>query len=198
MTAYRTYDQLTPFKYSLVMADNPWKFDTWSDKGKGRSPDAHYETMSMDELRSWRVADICTRDAFLWFWATAPMLDEQIGLLKAWGFRYVTMGFWGKITQSSPMRPHMGGGYVLRECGEPFLIGKIGNPPVLDRGIRSLMLSPRRDHSRKPDCAYAAAARLVPEDTFKLDMFSRQIRPGWDQMGFEYDKFPEITEDEGC
>jgi len=150
--------------------------------------------MSLDELKSMRVADICSRNAYLWLWATAPMLDVQMDILKAWGFRYVTMGFWGKVTKSEPVRPHMGGGHIIRECGEPYLIGKIGNPPINDRGIRSLLLDPRREHSRKPESCYDNAARLVPDDVFKLDMFSRQIRPGWDQMGFEYDKFPAITE----
>jgi hypothetical protein len=36
--------------YRVIYADPPWRFATYSDKGKGRSPDAHYDCLSIERL----------------------------------------------------------------------------------------------------------------------------------------------------
>jgi N6-adenosine-specific RNA methylase IME4 len=44
-----------------------------------------------------------------------------------------------------------------------------------------------REHSRKPDEAFAAAEELCG-DVHRLELFSRQSRDGWDSFGDEVDK----------
>jgi len=51
---------------------------------------------------------------------------------------------------------------------------------------------PRREHSRKPDEAFAAAEALMPS-VRRVELFSRQHRPGWDAWGNEAGKFEEAT-----
>lgn len=82
----------------------------------------------------------------------------------------------------------MGTGYVLRSAAEVFLIGRFGEPKTLNRGTRNVIEAPRREHSRKPDEAYAACEGLFPA-LRRADLFSRQSRPGWDSWGNEATKF---------
>ena len=45
-----------------------------------------------------------------------------------------------------------------------------------------------REHSRKPDEAYAMLEALSP-NARRADVFARQRRPGWDGWGLELSKF---------
>lgn len=118
--------------------------------------------------------------------ATYPMLPQAVQVMAAWGFPYVTGGTWVKRGTSGKLA--MGTGYVLRSCSEIFLLGKHGSPRTCSRSIRNVIEAPRREHSRKPEEAYAMA-----EDLFgparRADLFSRASRPGWDAWGNEAGKF---------
>jgi hypothetical protein len=48
-------------RYRVIYADPPWRFATHSDKGKGRSAEAHYDCLSMEHLtrRPKRVKSGC-------------------------------------------------------------------------------------------------------------------------------------------
>lgn len=189
MTAYSRIEDVPLMKYGLIKADPAWTHLRWSDRGSTRAPDQHYKTMPMQEIMDLPVANLASKDCFLWLWVPGCFLNKGEAVMNAWGFKFVTSGFWMKNQLKDPTKGRMGTGYVLRECGEPFMIGKIGNPKVYDRGIPSAFLEPRREHSRKPEQGYALADRLAPPNSFKLDLFSRQEREGWDCMGDESDKF---------
>jgi N6-adenosine-specific RNA methylase IME4 len=47
---------------------------------------------------------------------------------------------------------------------------------------------PLREHSRKPDEAYEVAEKLFG-GTARMDLFSREQRPGWTAFGDEHSKF---------
>src|SRR5215475_1917729 len=51
--------------YGVILADPPWPFATWSPKGKGRSAEAHYDTMSIEDIKALPVADSATADCVL-------------------------------------------------------------------------------------------------------------------------------------
>jgi N6-adenosine-specific RNA methylase IME4 len=53
--------------------------------------------------------------------------------------------------------------------------------------VPRLMVSPRREHSRKPDETHGRVERLVPGPY--LEMFSRTDRAGWDCWGAEAGHF---------
>ena len=184
---------LQPLSYDFIMADPAWRFEAWSEKGKKhKAPEAHYKTMTMEETRALPVADLGRGDALLWCWATNPMIDQQIQCVRDWGFKFVTMGVWGKTTKpyapESPVKLAFGTGYRLRCASEPFIIATLGNPETV-RNIRTLFLAPVREHSRKPDEAYEIAERMMPSALRRADLFSRQSRPGWDAWGDEATKF---------
>lgn len=182
------FAHLQMFAYDFIMADPPWRFETWSEAGKAKkSPERHYGTMSIDEIAALPVGHLAGIDCTLWLWATHPMVDQQIEVIRRWGFRFVTSGAWVKRTATGKLA--FGTGYRLRSASEPFLLATNGNPETA-KNIRSVVEGPVREHSRKPDEAYAEAERMMPHAR-RADLFSRQSRPGWDSWGLEATKFDE-------
>ena len=182
------FGALRPLSYDVLMIDPPWSFDNWSEGGNGKNAKAHYACMSTTDIAALPVGHLARGDAWLWLWATYPMLPEALDVMRAWGFTFVTAGSWIKRGESGKLA--MGTGYVLRSCSEPFLLGRFGRPRTFSRSIRNVLEAPRREHSRKPDEAYAMAEALFGEGR-RLDLFSRESRPGWDAFGFEAGKFDE-------
>lgn len=182
---------LTPLKprhYGLAKIDPPWAFKTYSAKGKGKSAEQHYDTMTLDDIFAMPIADLAHRDGmWVWLYATAPMYDAARQCFDKWGVTYVTMGVWVKMVKDGS-KPTFGTGYALRNCHEPFLIGKVGKPKIHARDIRSAILEPRREHSRKPEQGYVEAAKMAGPYP-KADIFSREQRPDWDSWGNETSKF---------
>lgn len=171
--------------FGLIMADPPWETQMRSEKGYAKSPEAHYETMPLADICAMPVEALAAPDCLLWLWARGAMLREAIQVVDAWGFQLKTSGWWAKMTTKG--KQTFGTGYVLRNAGEPFLIATRGAPGTT-KGVRDTILGQRRQHSRKPEEAYVAAERLVP-DVRRLDLFSRQNREGWTSWGHEVGKF---------
>jgi N6-adenosine-specific RNA methylase IME4 len=120
----------------------------------------------------------------------ADAARSRVGeVIKAWGFRYVTGGPWLKRTVTGKLA--FGCGYRLRDCNEPFLVA-IAGEPLTSKGERNLIDGLRREHSRKPDEAFAWCERLMPQAR-RLELFSRQSRKGWDTWGLEAGKFDPVV-----
>lgn len=186
MTVYNgPFSEIPPFRYNFIMADPPWAFENWSKKGSKKNASDKYSCMALDEIKQLPVGHIARPDTILWLWATNPMLPHALEVIDAWGFTFKTAGHWGKVSENNTLS--FGTGYLLRSAGEPFLIGTIGKPKNA-RNVRSLILAPRREHSRKPDRAYYWAEQLLPGAT-RIELFSRQPREGWDSWGDEVEKF---------
>lgn len=171
--------------YQLVMADPPWTFRTWSDKGKGRSPEQHYSCMTLQEIAALPVAERSAPDAILMLWATLPMMPQALGVLESWGYSYRTTGFvWIKENEG---RLAMGTGYYTRANAEICLLGRRGKGlPVLDRGVLNVIKAPRRRHSQKPDEQYRQLDRLFGTGIRRLEMFARPPHaPGWHVWGLQ-------------
>lgn len=183
------FGDMRPLSFDFVMADPPWSFDNFSAKGEAKNAKAQYSCMDLAAIKALPVGQLAARDCVLWLWATNPMLPEAIETLRAWGFTFKTAGHWSKKTANG--KQAFGTGYILRCAGEPFLIGTMGNPTCA-RNVRSVIEGPIREHSRKPDEAYAAAEAMMPNAMNRADIFSRQTRPGWVSWGNETEKFTEM------
>lgn len=190
MSAVADFDALRPAGgFDLIVADPPWSYAMWSAKGEAKSPQAHYACMSIADIAALPVARLAARDCLLWLWAVNAMLPQAIDVLRAWGFTFKTAGHWSKRTRHG--KQAFGTGYILRSAGEPFLIGTIGKPKTT-RGVRSVIEGQVREHSRKPDEAFAAAEALMPEGR-RIELFSRQCRPGWANWGDQADRFEGVS-----
>lgn len=180
------FAQLRPLSYQTIMVDPPWAFKARSQRGvTSRSAGGQYSTMSLEKIKGLPVGDLAGGDCLLWLWATHPMIREAIEVLDAWGFRFLTSGVWVKRTCGGKLA--FGTGYRLRCASEPFMLGAMGKPSTT-RAQRTVIEGPLREHSRKPDEAYAAAERLMPR-AFRADLFARERRAGWDGWGDELEKF---------
>jgi N6-adenosine-specific RNA methylase IME4 len=106
-------------------------------------------------------------------------------IIDRWGFRYATGGPWVKTTRNGKVV--FGTGHRLRGATEPFLIGVRGHPKT-SRSLRNLIEGidafdgERREHSRKPDDAYAWCEQLMP-GARRLEIFSQTDRSGWTTVG---------------
>lgn len=191
------FGELPLFGFDLIMADPPWPFDLWSEAGEEKSPQAQYETMTLDEIAALPVGHLADRNCILFLWATWPLIldrnDAGISpagsIMRAWGFRYATGGAWIKRTRSGKLG--FGTGYRVRSSCEPWLLGINGDPetPGASRA-RNVIEGLARQHSRKPDEAYKWAERYMP-NARRLDLFARQSRPGWTGWGLEATRFDE-------
>lgn len=179
------FETLAPLSYDLIMADPPWRFQNYSVKGERKGAAAQYRCMSIEEIKALPVSQLGRPDCLLWLWATNPMLDAAFDVMRAWGFRFKTAGHWVKRTKNGCLG--FGPGYIFRVAGEPYLIGTLGSPKTT-RSCRSIVEGLVREHSRKPEEAYALAEKLIP-GARRADLFSRQSRPGWDSWGLEAGKF---------
>lgn len=209
MSALAQFLAMRPFGgYNMIMADPAWRFDLRSSAGEEKAPQAHYDCMPVQAIAALPVEAIAADDCLLWLWATNPMIPEALAVIGAWGFTFKTAGTWVKRTKHG--KDAFGTGYLLRSSNEPFLIATRGAPkttratrstiPTYDDGFHavagggdwtggSITIEARaREHSRKPDEAFAAAEALMP-DARRIELFSRQMRPGWTVWGNEVGKF---------
>lgn len=180
------FEPLRPYSYDVIMADPPWKLRHRSARGVAKSAQSKYQVMTLAEIVALPVRRLAAESCWLWLWTTSPMLQQGLQIMDAWGFRYVTAGTWSKRGPTG--RLAFGTGHVLRCAGEHYLIGRIGAPPVCSHSVRNVIEERRREHSRKPDSAYADAEKLFGPAR-RADLFARESRPGWDSWGDEAGKF---------
>lgn len=181
------FGRLVPQSYDVILADPPWRFENYSAEGEEKNPLAHYDCMTIDDLRALPVARLAAPNCALVMWATAPLLDKAIDLLSDWGFTYKSAGAWAKQS-SSGRKWSFGTGYCFRSAAEFFLLGTRGDPTFASRSVRNLIVAPVREHSRKPDEMHDNIEAMFPFAR-KCELFARQRRLGWDAWGNETDKF---------
>src|SRR5262252_1502673 len=109
-------------KYKAILADPPWTFKTRSKKGRGRSADAWYNTLTIEEIQSFPVSDYADLNCVLFLWVTDPFLETAFTVIKHWGFSFKTVGFyWIKTSKDGSTFP-IGTGYYTRANPEQCLL----------------------------------------------------------------------------
>jgi N6-adenosine-specific RNA methylase IME4 len=144
--------------------------------------------MSLAEIKALPVPEWAADDCVLLLWTTDPLLEKAFEIVRAWGFTYKTVGFyWAKLkradTSFSEGSFFTGLGFWTRANPELCLLATRGKPHRRGTNVRKLIVSPRREHSRKPDEAYERIEALC-EGPY-LEMFARFPRPGWDSWGLD-------------
>jgi N6-adenosine-specific RNA methylase IME4 len=201
------FGDLPQHGFGLIMADPPWAYENWSKAGEHKNASAKYDCQSLLWIKQLPVAELADDDCILWLWAINPLLPEAIEVMAEWGFKFKTAGTWVKRTVHG--KDAFGTGYLLRSSNEPFLIGTRGQP-VTSKSVRSTVASGKahdtdplanigftieaiaREHSRKPDEAFTAAEKLMP-NAHRLELFSRQERENWSVWGNQTDKFKGVA-----
>lgn len=194
--------------FGVIYADPPWHFrartalqvGNWTSR---RDAEKHYAVMGADDIAAMPVRDLAADDAHLFLWTTGPCLPQAFEVIKAWGFRYSAVAFtWVKLKRSHDAQQlrvlptadcdlHVGLGLTTRKNAEFVLLGRRGNAKRLAKNVREIILSPVRQHSRKPDEAAARIERYCAGPY--LELFARQTRPSWTSWGNERGKFDEVS-----
>lgn len=186
------FDRFPCLPYSVIYADPPWLFKTRSDKGIVKSPQAQYDCMGIEDIKALPVQFCSDEDCVLFMWATWPLLQEGLDVIKAWGFQYKTGLAWHKRSSTwTPDSPNpktaFGTGYIFRSASECLLVGTRGRPQLKNRSTRNVLEAAVREHSRKPDQCYGMIEAMY--DGPYLELFARQSAPGWDVWGNQTEKF---------
>lgn len=168
-------------QYGVILADPPWNYAVWSKRGAGRTAEAHYPTMTTGSIAALPVADLAAPDCALLMWATYPNLTAAMEVMEAWGFTYRTVAFtWVKLNPRG-LGLATGLGYWTRANAEICLLGTRGHPKRKAKDVPQVIVSPRREHSRKPDAQYERIERLL--DGPYIELFARHRREGWTVWG---------------
>jgi N6-adenosine-specific RNA methylase IME4 len=176
--------------FPLIYADPPWKWghfgeiDQENERGKGRTPDQHYPTLTYDEIKEFRVGgksvrEIAHEDAALLMWCTSANIQFALEVMEAWGFNYKAQAIWDK--EASGM------GLVFRNQHEPLLYGTRGNMPGPQHQPPSMFRFPRGRHSAKPPEIRQEIERMYPDfdARTRLELFARETTKDWTCHGFE-------------
>lgn len=181
-------------RYSIILADPPWQYRNQSKTLNGVAKN-HYSTMTLEELKQLPVQALAEDDAALLLWATFPTLTDAMAVMESWGFKYKTAPFvWAKRTKNN--KPEFGPGFWTRAGAEVCLLGLRGKAKYKtmasgNRSIRQVIESIRREHSRKPEESYERIELLFKPHLKRIELFSREPRPGWAAWGDEVEKFNE-------
>ena len=173
-------------KYQIIYADPPWSYKVYSEDKKSAQECAkkYYKTMEIEDICNLPVADLADKDCKLFLWATPPCLPEALETMCSWGFEYKTIVFcWIKTTDKRD-RPFFGIGHWTASNCELVLGGlkKGGRLNRQDKSISQIILSPREDHSKKPNIVRSKIVQLCG-DIPRIELFARQKAEGWDVWG---------------
>jgi len=167
-------------KHSVILADPSWQYNDKAMAGK-RGSSFKYPVMTVEEIAKLPVQRIAKRNCILFLWATPPMINEALYVMKEWGFKYKTFGFvW--IKRSKKGTTKIGMGSWTRANAEICLIGTRGKPKRKSASIRQIIESIPREHSRKPDEIYERIEKLVG-NVSRIELFARHRRKGWSSWG---------------
>jgi len=173
-------------KYNIIYADPPWNFNF--QKRNGLSDEAKerlYPTMKAQDIINLSVDSIASDNCVLFLWVMNSEIPLALRCISAWGFIYKTMAFtWVKTTSNG--KYCFGGGNWTRSNPELCMLATKGKPKKLSASVRELVVSERREHSRKPDEIRDAIVELCG-DLPRIELFARQKTEGWDSIGSDID-----------
>ncbi|MCH8467710.1 MAG: S-adenosylmethionine-binding protein [Roseinatronobacter sp.] len=183
-------DALRGQKFQTILADPPWQFQNRTGK---MAPEhkrlARYPTLSLDEICDMPVKALAADPAHLYLWVPNALLPEGLKVLEHWGFQYKSNLVWYKVRKDGgPDR--RGVGFYFRNVTEILLFGVRGkNARTLapGRSQENILVTQKREHSRKPDEQYD----LIERCSFgnRLELFARGPRAGWTVWGNQSEEY---------
>lgn len=176
-------------KYDILYTDPPWQ------QGRGGKKRARpnstgmvvpYKTMDIPgimEIHNYVANELMNEKHNVFMWTIDKYLPQTEEIMDLLGYRLHARLIWDKGNGPAPA-------YTVRFAHEYLLwFYKNGNIILPDRDKRGafstvLRENSKRNHSKKPECAYQILETLFPQAK-KLELFARTERNGWDQWGNE-------------
>ncbi len=185
-------DLISIGKFGTILADPPWLFQNRTGKVAPEHKRLYrYQTMTNEEIAEMPIAEVALPQSHLYLWVPNALILTGLEVMQAWGFTYKTNLVWYKIRKDGgPDR--RGVGFYFRNVTEMVLFGVRGNLRTLAPGRRqeNILISQKREHSRKPDELYPIIEACSPGPY--LELFSRTQRDGWQTWGNEVGKYGEL------
>lgn len=197
-------------QYRTVLVDPPWPM-TMCGKRTSRNERPRvlpYPTMRIEDIAALPVGDLAETGAHLWLWVTSQFLEQSFGLIRGWGFKYLSPIVWAKpsgfgnwfvnVTEhllfaykgkcQFNQAKYLPNFYEWEEAVEPQ--SQIAAELEVSVPADLLYKWPRAkhgQHSKKPEGSY----RLIESvsDPARIELFARDHqpllgpRPGWDVWG---------------
>lgn len=167
-------------KFSTVLADPPWQFQNRTGK---MAPEhrrlSRYPTMGLQDILDLPVESIVEDTAHLYLWIPNALLAEGLQVMQHWGFSYKSNIIWYKVRKDGgPDR--RGVGFYFRNVTEIVLFGVRGKGARTlkqGRSQENIIVSRKREHSRKPDEQYdiIEGCSWGP----RIELFARGRRKDW-------------------
>jgi N6-adenosine-specific RNA methylase IME4 len=142
--------------------------------------------MHLEDILQLPVSHIAKKNAHLYLWVPNALISEGLEVMKAWGFTYKCNLVWYKIRKDGGPDGR-GVGFYFRNVTELLLFGTKGSMRTLKPGRTqtNIIITRKREHSRKPDEQYNLVTRCSPGPY--LEMFARHPQKGWTSWGNEVD-----------
>ena len=179
-------------KYNIIYADPPWTYQRTAKKGNKKftgCAEQHYNVMSLIEIKNLPVKNIQDDPCLLFLWATFPLINAEIEVIKSWGFKYKTVAFiWIKTYKNGKYCISLGN--YTRGNAEICLLAISGKEKIdIKRRdlsysfyISQIIISERQRHSQKPNIVRENIVKLLG-DLPRIELFARQKTEGWDVWG---------------
>lgn len=183
-------------KYFTILADPPWAMKMTGSyllSRHMRPAKLVYPTMPTEQIKAMPIGELAADGAHLWLWVTNQFIDDGFDVMKAWGFKYLSIITWKK--------PSGLGNYFINHT-EHMLFGYKNKcifpkaryiPNAYEASSEPVDLwnewGQATRHSAKPAESY----RLVESisESPRLEVFARPVSPlfpkveGWDVFGNE-------------
>jgi len=176
-------------KFKTILADPPWQFNNRSGKVAPEHKRLfRYSSMILEEIKELPISLIAEDKCHLYLWIPNALIKEGLEVMEHWGFIYKTNLIWYKIRKDNgPDR--RGVGFYFRNVTEMILFGIRGEKNrTLQPGriTPNIIISRKREHSRKPDELYSLIEKCSRGPY--IELFARYPHPGWNQWGEEHNQ----------
>ena len=167
-------------RYRTIVADPPWDVKRpagWGTTLNHRSQP--YPIMNVGQIAALSVESLADDPAWLFLWTVNAYVEDAYDIVRAWGFRPVTLLTWCK-----PVR-QIGPGGMFSNTSEFILYARRGSSPNgRAKAINTTWFQwPRRAQSEKPGAFQDLVELHFPAPY--LELFARRQRLGWDSWGNE-------------
>ncbi|MHA1682570.1 MAG: ribonuclease H1 domain-containing protein [Promethearchaeota archaeon] len=117
----------TKKKFGVIYADPPWNYAISGSKKYQGQAHFHYPTMKFEDIKNLPIQRIKKDTCALLLWTTSSFLPQAFELIKAWGFKYISMFLdWHKINKKTKELVNNGMGHYTIIINEFLLLGMSG------------------------------------------------------------------------
>jgi len=167
-------------KYDTIYVDPPWPIKKIKRKVRPNQVNMDYPVMTLDEISGLPIQELASENCVLFLWTIQKFLPNSFGIMEDWGFKYQRT-----ITLDKKNGMCLFGFHHRTEF---LLFGYVGKLEMYPRRKAFPTLVPAKStrHSAKPQ---VIREWIEPFGEKRIELFAREITPGWDAWGDEIEGF---------